>query len=83
MTDDAKMSELAAVTAKLRKIDKERDPLRERATQLVLDLLRAGTSPTEVVEASPYSAAYVRKLARDNDIPPAGPGIKPRRTSGK
>jgi hypothetical protein len=40
--------------------------------------LRQGLTPTEVVELSPYSPAYVRKIARRHEIPAAPLGRKPR-----
>jgi hypothetical protein len=39
----------------------------------VLAALRDGEPPTQVADWSAFSAAYVRKLARDAGIPPAEP----------
>jgi hypothetical protein len=35
----------------------------------VLAALRAGERPTDVAAKSPFTEAYVRKLARENGIP--------------
>ncbi|GAA2046726.1 hypothetical protein [Nocardiopsis rhodophaea] len=37
----------------------------------VVTALRAGARPTDVVNRSPFSPAYVRKLAREHGIEPA------------
>jgi len=39
--------------------------------------LRAGYRPTDVVARSPFTAAYIRRLARDAGIEPAPRGPKP------
>lgn len=44
---------------------------RRNVHMAIIDELRAGVSPTKVAEASPFTASYVRKLARENGIPPA------------
>lgn len=69
-----KLSELDAVTAQLAKLDKRRQELRDRASALVVDILRTGMPPTEVANRSPFSAAHVRTLARVAGIPPARRG---------
>jgi hypothetical protein len=42
----------------------------------VLAALRAGMRPTDVTARSPFTAAYVRRLAREAGIEPARPGPK-------
>ncbi|TQL35618.1 hypothetical protein FB564_0677 [Salinispora arenicola] len=42
----------------------------------VVAALRDGLGPTDVERLSPFSGAYVRKLAREHEIPPALPGPK-------
>jgi hypothetical protein len=42
----------------------------------VLPALRAGVPPTEVERLSPFTAAYIRKVARAEGVPPAAPGPK-------
>jgi hypothetical protein len=73
--------ELDTITARLVKVERERSQLRDRAAELVVDQLRRGVPPTEVAARSPFSPAHVRKLARDAGLPPAPPGIKPRKTA--
>lgn len=51
---------------------------REQAVSAVLSALRQGVEPTVVAERSPFTAAYVRRLARDAGIPPAKVGMKPK-----
>jgi hypothetical protein len=52
---------------------------RERAahTAAVVAALNAGKRPTDVVSWSPYTAAHLRKLAREAGIPPASKGGTP------
>ena len=44
------------------------DEARTEAVTAVVDALRAGNRPTEVTKRSPFTAAYVRRIARDNGI---------------
>lgn len=44
------------------------DDARTEAVMAVVDALRAGNRPTEVTKRSPFTAAYVRRIARDNGI---------------
>lgn len=39
-------------------------------TDLVVEGLRAGLSPTKVATAAQWTGAHVRKIARDHGIPP-------------
>lgn len=73
------MKELDAITARLKEIEPERETLRARAAVLAVAALKKKVPPTEVANRSPYTAAHLRKLARDAGIPPATRGIKPRR----
>ncbi|MEU4558603.1 hypothetical protein AB0F72_09435 [Actinoplanes sp. NPDC023936] len=50
---------------------------REDVIGTVVTALRAGVPPTVVATTSGFTAAYVRKIARDHGIEPAKPGIKP------
>lgn len=56
---------------------------REAAIAALVDALRAGMSPTEATARSPFSAAYVRRIAREHDIKPARPGPKKAPTSNR
>ncbi|HEY8456614.1 MAG TPA: hypothetical protein VIL34_13570 [Actinopolymorphaceae bacterium] len=44
---------------------------RREVIRACLDALRAGVPPTEVANLSPFTATYIRRLARENGIPPA------------
>lgn len=46
---------------------------RERAAHLaaVVAALKVGKRPTDVASWSPFTAAYLRKLAREAGVPPA------------
>lgn len=44
------------------------DEARTKAVMAVVDALRAGKKPTEVTNRSPFTAAYVRRIARENGI---------------
>lgn len=52
---------------------------RERAAHIaaVVAALKAGKRPTAVASWSPFTAAYLRKLAREAGIPPATKGGTP------
>jgi hypothetical protein len=49
---------------------------RQAHIDAVLAALRAGKRPTDVASWSPFTAAYIRKLARGAGIPPATPGAQ-------
>ncbi|GAA0432656.1 hypothetical protein Aca07nite_19880 [Actinoplanes capillaceus] len=69
-------SALIAATRRYRQTEVAHDEAREQAIQAVLAALRAGVGPTEVERLSPFTGAYIRKIARENGIPPAAPGPK-------
>lgn len=46
---------------------------RDAVLPLILDALRAKVGVVEVANLSGYTRESVRRLARDNDIPPAKP----------
>lgn len=68
--------ELVAVTRRYHDLKPGWDEVRKAAADAVIAALRSGLSPTEVTELGPFTAAYVRKLARQAGIPPASPGPK-------
>jgi len=47
---------------------------RDEHIAAVVAALTAGKRPTDVAEWSAFTAAYVRKLAREAGVPPAQPG---------
>ncbi len=66
------MEELQAVedaTRRYQQTGKAHDQSRQDVTAAVLAALRAGQRPTDVAAKSPFTEAYVRKLARVNGIP--------------
>ncbi|GAB7040717.1 MULTISPECIES: hypothetical protein [Catenuloplanes] len=70
---------LTAATRQYEQTEVAHESARQQAIQAVLDALRVGIGPAEVERLSPFSGAYIRKLARENGIPAAPPG--PKRTS--
>ncbi len=72
------MSALTAATRRYRQTAAKHEEARKEVIAAAVEALKAGDSPTEVAEQSPFTPAYVRRLARDHDIPPAPTGRKPR-----
>lgn len=70
----SKFARLDAITAELDPLEGRRAELREEASKLAVELLKAGAAPTEVADRSPFSAAHLRTLARIAGLPPARPG---------
>ena len=68
------LADLDASTRRYRRTETAHEQARQDVIADVIAALRAGKRPTEVVAHSPFTAAYVRKLARDNDIEPAKKG---------
>ncbi|KOX10177.1 hypothetical protein [Nocardiopsis sp. NRRL B-16309] len=71
MDKDEALEALDTSTRKYRRTEKAHEEAREAAITDVLNALRAGARPTDVTNRSPFTAAYVRKLARLNHIEPA------------
>lgn len=76
MTDPRRA--LGKATERFTETDRAHEEARAEVTKAVIAALRAGIGPTEVAALSPFTAAYVRKLARDHGVPPAPVGMKPR-----
>jgi hypothetical protein len=68
---------LAEATKRYRKTKTAHDDAQEAVTAAAIAALRAGHRPTDVTDVSPFTAAYVRRLAREAGIEPARPGPKP------
>jgi hypothetical protein len=68
--------ELSAATRRYRRTETAHEAARQDLLAAVLAALRAGVPPTEVERLSPFTAAYIRKVARAEGIPPAPPGPK-------
>lgn len=52
---------------------------RKEVVEAVVAALVAGERPTDVAAASPFTPAYVRRLAKERGVEGAPPGPKPRR----
>lgn len=70
------MTQLAEATAHYRETEAAHSEARDAAAAAVVEALRAGARPTDVTARSPFTAAYVRRIARDHGIEPAKPGPK-------
>jgi hypothetical protein len=68
---------ISKATREYRKTEEAHAKARQAVIDAVLAALRAGKGPTEVTGRSPFTAAYVRRIARENGIEPASPGPKP------
>jgi hypothetical protein len=68
--------DLAAATRRYKRTETAHADARQEAIDAVIAALRAGVGPTEVERLSPFTGAYIRKLARANGIKPAPPGPK-------
>jgi hypothetical protein len=66
--ESAGLDTLETATKRYRRTEKAHREARAEAIALCLKLLREGVPPTKVANASPFTAAWVRKLARDNGI---------------
>ena len=62
------MTNLDKATARYRETEEAHKDARTEAVAAVLEALRAGKRPTEVTNRSPFTAAYVRRIARENGI---------------
>lgn len=79
MTDTR--ADLRVATERYLETEAAFEAARADTVNAVVDALRDGVGPTEVTDLSPFTAAYVRRLARENGIPPARPGIKAKPTA--
>lgn len=70
------LTKLDQATAHYRETEAAHDKARDAAATAVVEALRAGERPTDVTNRSPFTAAYVRRIARENGIEPAKPGPK-------
>lgn len=71
---------LRQAAARYAETGREHDAAQEALVAVVVAALRDGMAPTEVVALSTYSPAYVRKIARQYEIPAAPVGRKRRTT---
>lgn len=69
-------TELVAATRRYRETEAAHEDARRDVIAAALAALREGVGPSEVERLSPFTSAYLRKLAREEGIPPAAPGPK-------
>ncbi|WP_454199550.1 hypothetical protein [Nocardia sp. Marseille-Q1738] len=77
MTEE--MDRLKAATRAYKRLSDRAEEARKEVFAAALDALRAGERPTDVADESPFTPAYLRRIAREHGIEPAAPGPKPRR----
>lgn len=80
-TSERPRAALLAATAHYRQIDAARTEAHDAVIAEIVAALKAGEMPTAVAEDSPFTAAHVRKLAREAGVPRAKPGIKPKKAA--
>ncbi|WP_157251012.1 hypothetical protein [Nonomuraea typhae] len=73
------LDKLDESTRRYRDTKAAHDEAQQEVVDDVVAALKAGKRPTDVVEHSPFTAAHVRKLARDNGIEPAPRGGVPKK----
>lgn len=69
---------LDAATRRYKRTEAAHDISRKAAIEAVVAALRAGMAPTEAAQRSPFTSAYVRRIAREHGIEPAPRGPKPK-----
>jgi hypothetical protein len=75
--------ELVEATRLYQDTEAAHEAARQAVIAAALAALRAGVTPNEVEDLSPFTSAYVRRLARAEGIPPAPPGPKRRAISSE
>lgn len=70
------MEALDQATSRYRQTEAAHEDARQQAMRAVVAALKADKRPTDVVDRSPFTAAYVRRIAREAGIEPAKPGPK-------
>lgn len=81
MTEDMDpLSALDRSTRRYRRTEQSHEESRKAVVADVISALRAGVRPTDVVAHSPFTDAYVRRLARDDGIEPSPRGGARKRT---
>ena len=70
---DTDQDPIATAAARYKRDEAKAKQSRATLTELVLEALRApDPKPVDIARRAGWTAAYVRKLARDNDIEAAG-----------
>lgn len=81
MTEDEHVAALEAVTRRYDEVATALEQVRKEAADTVLAALKDKVPPTTVTEKSPFTATYVRQMARSAGIPAATTRRPPRRRS--
>lgn len=68
------LAELDKATDVYRQTERAHKAARDVAVTAVVSALRAGERPTDVVRRSPFTDAYVRRIAREAGIAPRRKG---------
>jgi len=76
----APLARLDDATARYRQTEDAHEQARQAVIAAALDALKARERPTDVAEHSPFTDAYIRRLARENGIKaqPRSKGPRPR-----
>jgi hypothetical protein len=76
----APLAKLDECTARYRQTEDAHEQARQDVIAAALDALKARERPTDVAEHSPFTDAYIRRLARENGIKahPRSKGPRPR-----
>ena len=74
MMDLDPLEALTRATRRYRKTEQAHKEARQAAITAALNALRGGARPTDVADRSPFTAAYIRRLAREAGIEPARRG---------
>jgi hypothetical protein len=64
------LERLDSATRAYKRTEAAHENARSAAVEAVVAALRAGHRPAEVGRHSPFTDAYIRKLARQHEIPP-------------
>lgn len=75
------LERLDEATARYRQTEHEHEQARQEVITAALDALKARERPTDVAEHSPFTDAYIRRLAREHGIKaqPRSKGPRPRK----
>lgn len=70
MEDKDPLAELDESTRRYRRTEKAHEQSRNDVIAKVVAALQAGRRPTDVVRRSPFTDAYVRRIAREHGVKP-------------
>jgi hypothetical protein len=70
MDTEDELEILDAATRRYQRTEKAHKESRKAALDAVIAALKAGKKPAEVERRSPFTGAYIRKVAREQGIPP-------------